>query len=132
MKTPLYAVAILAIFPALAANVTTLIGTGMPGFSGTQVNNPYGMAIGPDGAMYFCDVDNQRFPVIDACTGKAFKQFSVALDQVFGASCCVAGGNGGAYWRDDYGAAIMHGDIDLVADFESGQFAQGGIENQAL
>ena len=37
----------------LAAAITTLVGTGAPAFSDTQVNNPYGMAMGPDGALYF-------------------------------------------------------------------------------
>jgi streptogramin lyase len=49
-------------------SVTTLVGTGMPGYSDTQVNNPYGMAIGPDGALYFCEVDNQRVRKIDLKT----------------------------------------------------------------
>src|SRR5438094_9897666 len=44
----------------LAALVSTLIGTGTRGYSDLQVNNPYGMTIGPDGALYFCDLDNQR------------------------------------------------------------------------
>jgi streptogramin lyase len=48
--------------------VTTLIGTGVPGFSETQVNNPYGEAIGPDGALYFCDLDNQRIRRLDLAT----------------------------------------------------------------
>jgi sugar lactone lactonase YvrE len=46
--------------PAFAASVSTLIGNGTPGLSDTQVNNPYGVIIGPDGGLYFCDVDNQR------------------------------------------------------------------------
>jgi len=50
------------------SSVTTLIGTGMPGYSDTQVNNPYGMTIGPDGALYFCEVDNQRVRKIDLKT----------------------------------------------------------------
>jgi sugar lactone lactonase YvrE len=61
------------LFAALAvygsgATVTTLIGTGVPGYSDTQVNNPYGMTIGPDGALYFCDVDNQRVRRLDLAT----------------------------------------------------------------
>ena len=48
-----------------AATVTTLIGTGVRGYSDTQVNNPYGMVIGPDGALYFCDLDNQRIRRLD-------------------------------------------------------------------
>src|SRR5215469_201809 len=55
---------------ALGASVTTLIGTGAPGYSDTQLNNPYGMAIGPDGALYFCDVDNQRVRRLDLSTNK--------------------------------------------------------------
>jgi DNA-binding beta-propeller fold protein YncE len=52
----------------LAAAVATLLGTGAPGSSDTQVNNPYGMAIGPDGGLYFCDLDNQRIRRLDLKT----------------------------------------------------------------
>jgi sugar lactone lactonase YvrE len=51
-----------------AAALSTLIGTGAPGFSDTQVNNPYGVIFGPDGAMYFCDLDNQRIRRFDLRT----------------------------------------------------------------
>jgi sugar lactone lactonase YvrE len=44
------------------------VGTGAPGFSDTQVNNPYGMAMGPGGALYFCDLDNQRIRRFDPRT----------------------------------------------------------------
>lgn len=50
------------------ATVTTLVGSGSPGFSDTQVNNPYGMTMGPDGALYFCDLDNQRIRKLDLRT----------------------------------------------------------------
>src|SRR5580704_7341897 len=49
-------------------SVTTLIGTGVPGYSDTQVNNPYGLVIGPDGALYFCDLENQRIRRLDLKT----------------------------------------------------------------
>jgi DNA-binding beta-propeller fold protein YncE len=63
LKTLLVA---LAPAPPLAkAAVATLIGTGSAGYSDTQVNNPYGLAIGPDGALYFCDLDNQRVRRLD-------------------------------------------------------------------
>ena len=63
LKTLLVA---LAPAPQLAkAAVATLIGTGSAGYSDTQVNNPYGLAIGPDGALYFCDLDNQRVRRLD-------------------------------------------------------------------
>jgi sugar lactone lactonase YvrE len=51
-----------------AATVTTLLGTGAAGYSDTQVNNPYGAAVGPDGALYFCEVDNQRVRRLDLKT----------------------------------------------------------------
>lgn len=62
--------ALLAIRPAMAQGraVSTLIGTGAPGFSKHQVNNPYGLAIGPDGHLYVCDLDNQRIRRIDLRT----------------------------------------------------------------
>ena len=54
--------------PIVFSTVTTLVGTGSPGYSDTQVNNPYGMTIGPDGALYFCDLDNQRVRRLDLKT----------------------------------------------------------------
>jgi sugar lactone lactonase YvrE len=48
--------------------VTTLVGTGVPGYSDLQVNNPYGLVIGPDGGLYFCDLDNQRIRRFDLAT----------------------------------------------------------------
>ena len=62
--------AALAPSPAWAAktSVATLIGNGSPGLSDRQVNNPYGMVIGPDRALYFCDLDNQRIRRLDLKT----------------------------------------------------------------
>src|SRR6266576_504464 len=51
-----------------ATVVSTLVGTGSGGFSDQQVNNPYGVIIGPDGALYFCDLDNQRIRRLDLST----------------------------------------------------------------
>jgi len=54
----------------VAANpsVSTLIGTGARGYSDREVNNPYGLVIGPDRALYFCDLDNQRIRRLDLKT----------------------------------------------------------------
>jgi DNA-binding beta-propeller fold protein YncE len=54
----------------VAANpsVSTLIGTGSRGYSDREVNNPYGLVIGPDQALYFCDLDNQRIRRLDLKT----------------------------------------------------------------
>jgi DNA-binding beta-propeller fold protein YncE len=49
-------------------SVATLIGTGSAGYSDQQVNNPYGLVIGPDQALYFCDLDNQRIRRLDLKT----------------------------------------------------------------
>lgn len=53
---------------AAGASVSTLIGTGSPGYSEQAVNNPYGLLIGPDRALYFCDLDNQRIRRLDLAT----------------------------------------------------------------
>jgi len=50
---------------AAAPSVSTLIGTGSRGYSDHEVNNPYGLVIGPDRALYFCDLDNQRIRRLD-------------------------------------------------------------------
>jgi len=50
------------------ASVSTILGNGTAGFSEQQVNNPYGLAFGPDGALYFCDLDNQRIRRFDLQT----------------------------------------------------------------
>jgi DNA-binding beta-propeller fold protein YncE len=54
----------------VAANptVSTRIGTGSRGYSDREVNNPYGLVIGPDRALYFCDLDNQRIRRLDLKT----------------------------------------------------------------
>jgi|SRR5215469_58962 len=93
---------------ANAANITTLIGDGKPGFSDTQVNNPYGMTIGPDGALYFCDLDNQRIRRMDLKTKKAT---SIA-------------GNGRKGYTGDGGPAL---DASLAAPHELVFDSQGDL-----
>ena len=53
---------------AAAPSVSTLIGTGTAGYSDQHVNNPYGLVVGPDGGLYFCDLDNQRIRRLDLKT----------------------------------------------------------------
>jgi sugar lactone lactonase YvrE len=77
--------------PTLGAPaVSTLIGTGAPGYSDVAVNNPYGVAIGPDGALYFCDLDNQRIRRLDLTTRRTID----------------VAGNGARGYAGDGGAAI--------------------------
>jgi sugar lactone lactonase YvrE len=67
-REALTAFAALAAWPrvfAAGATVRTVLGTGQPGYSDTQVNNPYGIIFGPDGALCFCDLDNQRIRRFD-------------------------------------------------------------------
>jgi streptogramin lyase len=49
----------------MTSTVTTVVGDGTAGCSDSQVNDPFGLAIGPDGALYFCEVGNQRIRRLD-------------------------------------------------------------------
>jgi len=63
----------LATLPLQTANaadqtVTTLVGTGQPGMSNNEVNDPFGMAMGPDGDLYFTEVGNHAIRKINLRT----------------------------------------------------------------
>lgn len=63
---------------AQQTRVRTIAGTGVAGFeadgvAGTPaatspVNNPYGVVVGPDSALYFCEVDSGRIRRLDLAT----------------------------------------------------------------
>jgi streptogramin lyase len=95
--------AVLLAAQLFGATVSTLIGDGKPGLSDTQVNNPYGVTIGPDGALYFCDLDNQRIRRMDLTTKKV----------------TIIAGNGEKAYKGDGGpatAASLAAPHELVFD----------------
>ena len=68
--------AILAVSCLSAATTETLAGTGESGATGdggpataAQVGNPYGLTLGPDGALYVCEIDTERIRRIDMADG---------------------------------------------------------------
>jgi hypothetical protein len=75
----------------ISGSVSTLIGTGNRGFSDSEVNNPYGLVIGPDAALYFCDLDNQRIRRLDLGSKKL----------------TTIAGNGERGYRGDGGPAVQ-------------------------
>ncbi len=62
-----FAALLIAVALPIHAQITTFAGTGAKGFSGdggpsssAQLNNPFAISRGPDGALYICDTDNHR------------------------------------------------------------------------
>ncbi|MBC8166425.1 MAG: SMP-30/gluconolactonase/LRE family protein [Bryobacteraceae bacterium] len=60
--------AVLLAAVASGQTITTLIGSGKPGLDANSVNNPYGLIIGPDKALYFCEIDNHAVRRLDLKT----------------------------------------------------------------
>lgn len=69
--------------------LATFAGTGAKGSSGdggqaaeAQLNNPFGLARGPDGALYFCDTDNHKIRkiskpgIVTTVAGKGSRGYS--------------------------------------------------------
>lgn len=57
--------------------ISTVVGTGVAGFNGdgktgleTQIDRPFGIQFGPDGALYFSDFNNDRLRRLDPQTNR--------------------------------------------------------------
>jgi DNA-binding beta-propeller fold protein YncE len=68
----------------------TIAGNGTAGFSDEQVNNPYGLVTGPDGALYICEIGNHVVRRLDLKSGKL----------------TIAAGNGKQGYSGDGGPAV--------------------------
>lgn len=58
------------------SHIVSIAGTGVAGYAGdggpataAQLSNPFGLAVGPDGALYFCEIDNHCIRRLDRQTG---------------------------------------------------------------
>lgn len=52
------------------SKIETIAGNGKPGYAKDQVNNPYGIVTGPDGALYICEIDNHVIRRLDLKSGE--------------------------------------------------------------
>lgn len=66
----LFAAALLPAAPKLT-KVRTIAGTGQKGFSDTLIDNPFGVIVGPDGNVYFCEYGNHTIRKLNLKTGKS-------------------------------------------------------------
>ena len=69
------AILVLLTLISRAADIRTIAGTGKAGHSGDggpatsgELNNPYGLTIGPDGGLYICEVDSNVIRRLDLKT----------------------------------------------------------------
>jgi DNA-binding beta-propeller fold protein YncE len=85
---------------AQSPRVRTLAGTGVAGYendrsglpgSRTPIDNPYGVVVGPDGAVYFCEVDSGRTRRVSLTDGLI----------------TTVAGNGEKGWTGDGGPALQ-------------------------
>jgi sugar lactone lactonase YvrE len=53
-----------------AQTLTTIAGTGTAGSSAGAMDQPFGLAIGPGGGLYFCEVGNHRISRLDLTSHK--------------------------------------------------------------
>ncbi len=85
---------------AQTLRVSTFAGTGVAGYEDdraglpatqTLINNPYGVVVGPDGAVYFCEVDTGRTRRVSLADGVI----------------TTVAGNGEKGWTGDGGPALQ-------------------------
>jgi sugar lactone lactonase YvrE len=81
--------------PLCAQKISTLLGSGQPGFDAVSINNPYGLVTGPDGALYFCEIDNHVIRRLDL--------HSRAVTIVAGTGRAGNSGDGGPATQADLG-----------------------------
>src|SRR6185312_10815974 len=81
------ALALFAVAVLHGESIVTIAGNGTPGASAAQVNNPYGLVVGPDRALYFCEIGNHRIRRLDLKTH--------ALTTVVGSGTKGYAGDGG-------------------------------------
>lgn len=103
--------------------ITTMVGTGVAGYSGdggpataAQLNGPYGLAIDAANNLYICDVDNQRIRKVTPA----------------GIITTVAG-NGTAGYSGDWGPATnaqLNEPIGVAIDAEGGILIADGWNNR--
>jgi sugar lactone lactonase YvrE len=105
------------------ATVTTIAGTGVPGYNGdggpatdAQINRPEDMEIGPDGNLYFADTNNNRVRMIDLSAG--------TIQTVAGTGEPGYSGDGGPamaaqLWRPFGVAFDQYGDLYISDTFNS-------------
>ena len=144
---------------AQQGTVRTIAGTGVAGFESeggisnlaqtTRVNNPYGIIVGPDSALYFCEVDSGRVRRMDMNTrllttvaGNGEKAYrgdgSLALDASFSAPHEIrfdAQGNLYIVSRDSHTVRRVDKSSGLVSTVagtgEAGFSGDGGLANAA-
>jgi sugar lactone lactonase YvrE len=144
---------------AQQSSVRTIVGTGVAGFEpvgaigklalSTPVNNPYGIVVGPDSALYFCEVDSGRTRRMDLGTrflstvaGNGVKAYSgdggLALDASFSAPHEIRfDGQGNLYIvsRDSHSVRRIDRDSGRVSTIagtgEAGFAGDGGQANAA-
>ena len=61
---------LLCALPAASRTLTTIAGDGTAGADNGRINQPFGLAIGRDGRLYFCDTNNHRILRLDLKTRK--------------------------------------------------------------